>query len=304
LEDHTARARAALIASAGETAGIVEREVVKAREALPQYDARRGYGQLRPALAAMEYELTALYGEQVTNCIGLGLLLGLVASHERRWRSDGLDTELKPDFVDSLHRVLDAVERGGSRSTQLSHDNYCKELAICLHRLIPAGGQLIDPGSGVPHSLLLRPPLSSIPRKLGYVTMFCRGFRPFAEFHTHERMRHLFTPSGWEYCFRRLPAVFRSYPQLKGVMGGSWFFDPQLETISPSLAFVREVPTRWGGIIMRWSVDDPGAMSGALAMSQHRRDLYDQGLYQPTIYFLVAAKSGILRHARDIRLIY
>ena len=60
----------------------------------------------------------------------------------------------------------------------------------------------------------------------------CGGFRPLGEFHTHERMRHFFTPDGWEYCFRRLPAVFRSYPALKGDFGGSWFFDPQAAEIT------------------------------------------------------------------------
>jgi hypothetical protein len=306
LDDRIARARAALIAFAGDAASVVERETINAREALPRYDVQRGYGQLKPALAAMETALTASYGERVAHCIGLGLLLDLVVSHERRWRADGLDAELKPDFVDSMHRILDVIERierGGTRSSRINNDNYCKELAICLHRLIPAGGQLIDPRSGVPRSLLVRPPLSSIPRKLGYVTVFCQGFKPFAEFHTHERMRHLFTPDGWEYCFRRLPAVFRSYPELKGIIAGAWFFDPQLETISPNLSFVREVPTRWGGIIVRESVVS-SAMSGAFELSQHRRELYDRGLYQPTIYYLIAAKSRILKHARDIKLIY
>jgi hypothetical protein len=298
LEPRIARVRAALIASAGEVAGIVWPGAVKVREALPRYDARRGYQQLKPALAAIETELVACHGERVAQCIGLGVLLELVASHEERWRSDGLDAELKLDFVDSMHRVLDTIERGGSRSTRMSHDNYCKELTICLHHLIPTGGQLIDPGSGVPRSLLIRPPLLSIPKKVGYVTLICRGYRPFAEFHTHERMRHLFTPAGWEYCFRRLPAVFRSYPELRGVVGGSWFFDPQIETISPNLSFVRDVSRRWGAMFLHAGVAPDGA-GGAFAMSPHRRDLYNRGMYLPTIYFMVAAKSRILKHAEN-----
>jgi len=302
LYDRIARARTVLVASAGESARLLEQSALKARlEALPAYNCFRGYGQLKPALAAREAELVACHGAHVANCIGLGLLLELVASHEQRWLSGSLDAELKPDFVDSMHRVLDAVERGGSNSTRMTHDNYCKELAICLHRLIPAGGQLIDPGSGLPRSLLVRSPLFSIPKKLGYVAGLCGGFRPFAEFHTHERMRHLFTPDGWEYCFRRLPAVFRSYPRLKGILGVGWFFDPQLETISPNLSFLREVSKRWGAIIMRGGVD-PAATEGALLMSQHRRDLHNKGMYQPINYHIVAAKSRILAHAQDIGL--
>jgi hypothetical protein len=301
LNDRIALARAALLASARDSTKIIEPASITARlVSLPPYNRYRGYGQLKPALASMEREVVARYGEHAAGCIGLGMLLELVGSHEQRWRSDGLDADLKQDFVDSMHRVLDAIERGGSSSTRMSHDNYCKELAICLHRLIPAGGQLIDPGSGLPRSVLFRAPLSSIPKTLSYIAVHCRGFKPFAEFHTHERMRHFFTPEGWEYCFRRLPAVFRSYPQLKGVLGGSWFFDPQLETISPSLSFVREVPKRWGAIIVRWGTS---ATHDALVMSQHRRDLHDQGLYQPTNYYVVSAKSRILKHAQTIGVI-
>ena len=302
LGDRITRARAVLVASAGESARLVEQSALEARlEALPEYNCLRSYGQLKPALAAMEAELVACHGAYLTNCIGLGLLLELITSHEQRWCSDSLDPELKPDFADSMHRVLDAVERGGSKSTRMTHDNYCKELAICLHRLIPAGGQLIDPGSGLPRSLLVRGPLLSIPKKLSYVAIFCKGFHPFAEFHTHERMRHLFTPDGWEYCFRRLPAVFRSYPRLKGVLGSGWFFDPQLETITANLSFLREVSKRWGAVLVRGGVD-PAATEGALLMSQHRRDLHYQGRYQPINYHIVAAKSRILAHARDIGL--
>jgi hypothetical protein len=302
LNDRITRARTALVASAGESARLLEQSALRARlEALPAYNCFHGYAQLKPALAAMEAELVACHGAHIANRIGLGLLLELVASHEQRWLSGSLDPELKPDFVDSMHRVLDTIERGGSNSTRMTHDNYCKELSICLHRLIPAGGQLIDPGSGLPRSLLVRSPLFSIPKKLGYAAVLCGGFRPFAEFHTHERMRHLFTPDGWEYCFRRLPAVFRSYPRLKGVLGVGWFFDPQLETISPNLSFLREVSKRWGAIIMRGGVDS-AATEGALLMSQHRRDLHNQGMYQPMNYHIVAAKSRILAHARDIGL--
>jgi hypothetical protein len=302
LNDRIGNARVALLATPGLPSGIFDPGAIRAWLAmLPDYDSSRSYGQLKPALRAIESELTARHGELAAHRIGLAMLLELVASHEQRWVADGLDCELKPDFVDSMHRVLDAVERGGSGSTRMSHDNYCKELAICLHRLIPAGGQLVDPGSGVPRSLLLHREVSAIPGQLGYLLGVCQGFKPFAEFHTHERMRHLFTPDGWEYCFRRLPALFRSRPALKGVVAGSWFFDPQLAVVSPNLSFVRELPLRWGAIFLRGGVD-PGATGGALAMSQHRRDLHAAGCYQPTIYFMVAAKSRILRHARAVGL--
>jgi hypothetical protein len=253
-------------------------------------------------LATLDAEISGNHGDKVALWFGLSMLVHLIDSHEHRWSLSPLDDELKPEFVDSFHRVLDAVERGGSSSMSMTRDNFAKDFAICLHRLIPAGGQLVDPSSGVPRSILLRSPASSLTRKAGYLLLACGGFRPFAELHTHERMRHLFTPEGWEYCFRLMPAVFRSYPHLKGVIGGSWFFDPQLDFVSPSLSFVHEVAARWGGLIIRYGVD-PAATASALAMSEHRRALYAAGKYQPVSYFMVAAKSRILAHARNRRYI-
>jgi hypothetical protein len=269
---------------------------------LPPYDPVGPYRQMKPSLAVLDAELVATYGEPAALVVGLGVLLHLIATHDLRWPRDKLDAALKPEFIDSFHRILDSVERGGSTSMRMTQDNYAKDYAICLHRLIPGGGELIDPGGGVPRSILLRPPLATLPRRTWHMLVTCGGFAPFATFHTHKRMRHFFTLEGWEYCFRLLPAVFRSYPDLKGVFGGSWFFDPQLASISPSLSFVREVSERWGGLIMRSGID-PESTADALAMSKERRLLYAQGAYQPVTYTMVASKSGILKRASELAIV-
>jgi len=302
INGRVARARESLLARAGENAVILgPARIEKWLSRLPQYDRTRPYRQLKPSLDALDAELSGAYGERAALLVALGMLLHLVATHESRWSRDSLDAELQPDFVDSFHRILDAAERGGSTSMRMNRDNFAKDLAICLHRLIPAGGQLVDPGAGVPRSILLRPPPTALARKAWYMLVACGGFAPFAEFHTHERMRYLFTPEGWEYCFRRLPAVFRCYPELKGVFAASWFFDPKVPSISPALSFVRDVSERWGGLIMREGID-PGATADALVMSAERRELQAQGRYQPVRYVMVAAKSRILARARELGL--
>jgi hypothetical protein len=254
---------------------------------------------MKPSLAALDEELCNSFGERAALLVALATLLYLISTHESRWSEEGLDPQLKPEFIDSYHRILDAVERGGSSSLRMNRDNFAKDFAICSHRLIPGGGQLIDPAGGVERSILIRPPIRALPYKLWYLILGCHGFSPFAEFHTHERMRHLFTADGWEYCFRLLPAVFRSYPGLKGVCGASWFFDPQLCSITPSLSFVRDISKRWGGVIMRGTVRD-GVTEDALSMGGRRQELHAEGKYYPVNYLMVAAKSRILRHAMEV----
>ena len=264
---------------------------------LSAYDPASGYHQLKPRLKSWHASLSSRFGEQLPMKYGLAVLSTLIQSHEERWLERPLDDELKPEFVDSFHRLLAAVSRGGVQALQLNTDAFAKELAICLHRLIPAGGQMVDPGSAVPkRTLLFAPPLQVV-QGVYYVSRKAGGRTPFAELHTNIFMRHSFTPDGWEYCLQLLPSVFRSYPHLKGVMGASWFFDPALQSISPELHFVRGTAKRWGAVILRVGPDADPELGGALTMSKRRRELYQRGEYIPTVYAMILAKRDVLTRA-------
>jgi hypothetical protein len=262
-----------------------------------RYDPRAGYGQLRPKLRELTTTLVSRYGEQLTLRYGLALLAALIEDHERRWRASALEAQLEPCFIDSFHRILTAVARGGAHSLMLDTDAFAKELAICLYRLIPAGAQLVDPGGGAfPRSLLLRRPTRATFATARYLLFSARGFTPFALFHTSLFQRHWFTPAGWEFTFRYLPAVFRSFPRLKGLLASSWFYDPALRDISPELSFAREIPQRWGAMFV-YVGPEPGADSDALLLSRYRRELFDAGKYIPQKYAFVVSRRDILLRA-------
>jgi hypothetical protein len=260
------------------------------------YDAGAGYDQLRPRLRELCTALVARCGEQLTLHYGLALLATLIGDHEQRWHESALDAELEPCFIDSFHRILTAVARGGARSLMLDTDAFAKELAICLYRLVPAGGQLIGPGAAFPRRLVIRRPTRATITAARYLLFNAGGFAPFAIFHTSLFQRHWFTPEGWEFAFRCMPAVFRSFPALKGLIAISWFFDPALRNISPELSFVREIPRRWGAVFVHVGRDS-GADSDALLLSRQRRELFEAGKYVPEIHAFVVSKKDILAHA-------
>jgi hypothetical protein len=260
------------------------------------YDAREGYNQLRPRLRELSAKLLARHGEQLTLRYGLALLATLIGEHERRWRGSALEAQLEPCFIDSFHRILTAVARGGALSLMLDTDAFAKELAICLYHLIPAGGQLIDPGERFPRGLLLRRPTRATLAAAGYLLCNAGGFAPFAMFHTSLFQRHWFTAAGWEFTFQCLPAVFRSFPGLKGLLAISWFYDPTLRDISPELNFVRDIPERWGAVFLHVG-PEPGADSDALLLSRHRRELFEAGKYTPEKYLFVLSRKDVLAGA-------
>ena len=272
---------------------LTREPVASALAAADSYDAHEGYSQLRPRLRELCATLTSRHGEQLTLHYGLGLLATLIADHEKRWRTSALEAQLEPCFIDSFHRILTAVARGGAQSLRLDTDAFAKELAICLYRLIPAGGQLVDPGAAFPRGLLVRRPTRETLAATRYLLLNARGFAPFALFHTSLFQRHWFTAAGWEFTFQCLPAVFRSFPRLKGLLAISWFCDPALREISPELDFVQDIPRRWGAVFLRVG-PEPGANSDALLLSRHRRQLFEAGRYVPEKYAFVISRQDIL----------
>lgn len=271
----------------------------RALDDLSSYDSTLGYHQMKPRLKRLTRALETRFGENLAVKYGLAVLAELIRGHDQRWHVNPLDCELKPEFVDSFHRILSAVSRGGVLALKPDTDAYAKELAICLHRLIPAGGQMIDPGSGIPRRAFLGAPFGQAIAAAYCVFLKSKGRSPFAEFHTNIFMRQWFTPDGWEYSFQLMQSVFRTYPKLKGLMGASWFFDPKLQEISPELNFVRSIALRWGAVIVRLGPDgDPH--SGALTMSKQRQELFERGSYVPEIYAMIVSKHDVLAHASRI----
>jgi hypothetical protein len=293
------KADAALQALHGKSSGLsqmlTDLPVAQALAAGGSYDAREGYGQLRPRLRELCATLTSRYGEQLALHYGLAMLATSIADHETRWRTSALEAQLEPCFIDSFHRILTAVARGGAQSLRLDTDAFAKELAICLYRLIPAGGQLVDPGAAFPRGLLVRRPTRETLAASRYLVFNVRGFAPLALFHTSLFQRHWFTAAGWEFTFHCLPAVFRSFPRLKGLIASSWFCDPALREISPELDFVQDIPRRWGAVFLDVG-PEPGADSDALLLSRHRRQLFEAGRYVPQKYAFVVSRQDILEY--------
>ena len=262
-------------------------------ERLVNYVPDGSYNQLKPALRELTATLVARFGEGTALRYGLMLLAARIREHDQWWDARRLDAEIEVEFIDSFHRILNAVARGGVSALMPDTDAYAKELAICLYRVIPAGGQLIDPAGGVPRRWFARWPTPTNLNLLRYVLFNARGFAPFAQFHTNLFQRRWFTPAGWEYAFRRMFAVFRSYPALKGLVGSSWFFDPALAAISPELDFVRAIPLRYGAVFVRVQRADSGG-AGAFSLAPERRKLFETGQYDPQIYAFILSRRDIL----------
>jgi hypothetical protein len=104
----------------------------------------------------------------------------------------------------------------------------------------------------------------------------------WVELHVDERTLRDFNPAGFQRCYHRLAGLMKARPELTGVYGASWLYDPQLSTVSPKLAFIAE-PMTAGGRLIRLRAD-PVQTAFAVAKSPDRQKLVESGLYKPICY--------------------
>lgn len=178
----------------------------------------------------------------------------------------------------------------------LDGDLFLKDFGLATLRMIAAGSNLIDTNSGVGRSILWRGGWRAFGRRLA---LFARmgGFRPCFEIHAHKFYMAEFNEAGRSECYRCCADLYAHYPEVRGMIAGSWFYDPAVARISPHLAYLREVPENGGARALFASFDE-GARGNALAKSATRRRLHEAGAYRPATYTLVWPRAVHLDWAR------
>lgn len=220
--------------------------------------------------------LRAAIAQSVINAVQsehIKKLSTLVASHHiRQLARISNDSELQAEWLN------------------IDHDLFQKEFGIATFRLYAVGAQLIDPRCGVPRSYLIKGGLSDVPNRLVTILIRLGGFRPYFQIHTHKFMLDMFNEQGWEECYRGCAALYALHPRVRGMMGGSWFYDPAVAAISPRLSYLRDTPLQNGAHVM--FVEAGGdAINNSLATSPTRRKLYEEGAYVPKSYMLIWGKQ-------------
>ena len=122
------------------------------------------------------------------------------------------------------------------------------------------------------------------------------AWRPWLQNHTESRHLVDFTPEGWDQCWTTAADICRSRPDVAGMMGASWFYDPQLEAISPRLAYLRADPVRHGAWLVHQG-PSPIHAERASATSPTRRRMIEAGEYVPRGWLLAWPRRALIRWA-------
>ena len=203
--------------------------------------------------------------------------------------------ELYPTTIRYIVRTIAKHQESSYGHRESSFD---RDLRIAAGFTLPAGAQIVDRRCWIPSSFYRNMGMKENFRCLSFIVFRLGGRGPLFRMHTETRNMIDFNESGWKACYMRIANLMKLMPEVKGVIGTSWFFDRQLETISPNLSFIRRIPEE-GGAFLR--IDGPGEIhtQRAITLSQHRRILYEQGKYLPLCVTIVWPKENLLRWAMD-----
>jgi len=203
---------------------------------------------------------------------------------------------LAPEFETQALRILEACLDAGADAWSLDSDVIRKELAFCRLEFLPCRAQLIEKNSGIEARSLLHQDFATTARIAAMLATQNMRRKPYFESHTHAPMLSNFNEAGWTACFQHVAELLRFFPDRLGLIASAWFLDPVIQTLSPRLAYLRQIPHAGGAIILKGKPTEEDVLL-ATATSETRREAYRAGRYLPRTYTMIWPRAALLAWA-------
>lgn len=174
---------------------------------------------------------------------------------------------------------------------------FLKDLRLASQLSLPYGPQAVDFRVRLPKSFYRNNGLPANLSALSFITTRLGGLGPLLRAHTDARNLSDFNERGRIAFYLRVAELLDLHPHIRGIVGTSWYFDPQIAAISPHLGYLRKLPQD-NGAYLRRDGESEKTTAFATAKSRTRRTLYEEGRYRPCSYTLVWARRDLLRWAR------
>lgn len=246
------------------------------------------------ALRRIEPELLEAVGAKAIMQFAALLVIELAIKRavqlDRLRLTHGLFVEIDASF-DRLISFIDNLPA----DYWIGNDFFLKDLRVFGGYSIPCGAQDVDILSSFNRRGALKTWALDFDFPLGCKILQLGGPR-WLRIHTDPRFTTQFNEEGWEACYLRIADVLQMYPTAKGMVGTSWFYDPQLLTVSPRLGYLQTTPIKNGAFLIK---NGPGSIhtDRATSTSPTRRSLFEAGKYMPLCYTIVWQRERILKWA-------
>ncbi|MGD0192727.1 MAG: hypothetical protein ABSD74_18465 [Rhizomicrobium sp.] len=210
-----------------------------------------------------------------------------------------------PDDVIALYpaaisRLVNFLRDDAAADYYYPNEFFVKDIRFAAGLSVPCGAQIVDLRSVIGYRAALRF-LARNPHPKRLIRSARDGFvGPWFRIHTESRYLDEFNEAGWNACYFRIASMLEREPQVLGMAGTSWFYDPQLKTVSPRLSYLRQRPLKGGAVLVRNRTTSYDIQS-ATAKSSNRRRLYQTGMYRPVSYTLLWPRETLIEWARNKR---
>ena len=253
----------------------------------------RGYRFIPDEIALSCQKIIAKFGKSSLDLYHRLILVSLIIDYEDRIKQRNIPESIPELISYEFERILKGVQKNREGFYFHENDLFAKDFGLCRLKLIPCGSEYIDLQSGVPRKIPFLGGISQFTNAAYFFITKTNGFKPFYESHWDRRLIKFFSKKEYDACYARIADILLKNPKVRGMFSSSWWFDPQLETISPELAFLRTVPEKNGAKLFHVGFDSV-AISDAIKFSSKRKKLYDSGHYSPQVYMLVWPREDML----------
>jgi len=258
------------------------------RDLIRQYPLGAHYGFVSQEVLDFCHSIEATHSREALANVHKLLLTSLI----REFSARPLGLRLSPEVMELASHEHQRITREMTTNPNDFYlgfqDLFMKDLALCSGRLVPAGAQVLETHSRVPKRTSLRTVL--------FTALRAGGFYPWFQIHTSDKSLKEFTPDGWNRCYLRLAHLLELNPDIHGVFGSSWFYDPALREISPRLAYLRQTPEAHGAHFCFLS-HDTASMELATSKSATRKALVEAGKYLPAKHLMLWRRQDLLAFA-------
>ena len=199
--------------------------------------------------------------------------------------------ELYPEWIQRLADFLTAA------ADPYDRDFWAKDVRISLVLSVPgARTQMIDLSSPLGPGQVLRHAREGWGWSVIPAYAAAQAWKPWLEVHTESRELSDFNEAGWDRAWATAAEILKRRPEMAGMLGSSWFYDPPLEQISPRLAYLRLNPLSHGAFLVH---QGPGEIhtQRAATSSPTRKQLIDEGKYVARSWIVAWPRAALIKWA-------
>ncbi|MFZ3103377.1 MAG: hypothetical protein WA096_01530 [Smithella sp.] len=203
-------------------------------------------------------------------------------------------------YPDAFERLADFLKRPSVDAYNVTSDYFRKDIRFVLGLSIPCGALVVDMTSRV----ALRSLILSVFRsnKANVIIRYAIAGGNGYWFRGHVDSRYLteFNEIGNDNFYLYVAELMERKKEIRGYVGTSWYFDPQLLKISPRLAYLQERPRTGGAFFLRHGTQQSD-IAMAIKTSETRRRLYQEGKYIPVCYSMLWPRKELLAWADQMQ---